>query len=660
MVRGFQRNWQLIENLKSRILRNNQTSSIIIVWSSLFVFFCLTLIAFTPSYINTFITDDFKHLGFVQPFLDKPYTIYKVFDPYFLGWYYRPTQLLFFSLFRFLFGANPIPYYIGLLLLHAVNIVLVYKVSRIWGNGRLGSIFAAGIFSVIATHQEVIGWISAVSILLAAVFSLLSFYSLRKYLNDSQQVKNLLVVILMAALAIFSREEAIVLFPLILVVWLFSCHRRPKQSEIWLFGGFGLFVITYSVIIFLRPTWTPHADAALKLNLTNAVSIQSSSRFLLTIFENYLSLENVQNETDWLTFSLILILMLVSGLAFWRGNSILRLGLLWTAALLLFLYGIVWLLSGNIAPRYLYLPWLGISITGGALIGQLRQKYPNSYILPSIVTLVLIGAFFYQTPLSRQRQQQWKSDAVVINQNETQIKELLPEINERTHIFAYNMPPITDYIQSMASVWYGVKLEGRGGQWDRLLNSGFATPNDYLFNYEEGLISNIMPELQEFEETVFIWQEKPVVEVINLDNSSASLDTGAYQLNQVIGPSGQKRFGFFIHPPAPETGWASLAYTTTVPYTSDLMFGIHKDWGQVEGEDGMTFRVNVVTDAGEKQTIFQSSVDILSEDWTELKLPMDAYWGQTVLLQFQVYANANLLHDHGYWANPRFVTSAVD
>jgi len=85
------------------------------------------------------------------------------------------------------------------------------------------------------------------------------------------------------------------------------------------------------------------------------------------------------------------------------------------------------------------------------------------------------------------------------------------------------------------------------------------------------------------------------------------------------------------------------------------VFGIRKEWGRVDGEDGMAFRINLVDDMGVTQTIYYESIDTVTEDWIMSEIPMDEYWQQTISLQFQVYANNNLLHDHGYWANPRFV-----
>ena len=226
----FKRHWHTLRDLGNNAWDKPGVLSAFFVFLLLGAFVSISLLAFTPTYIHAFLTDDYKHLGFIQPLLERPFTLYRAFDPYFVGWYYRPFQLVYFALFRLLFGTNPTPYYVGILLLHTINILLVYKVARVWGNGRFGSVMAAGLSSVIVTHQQVVGWISAVSILLAAAFSLLSLYFLRVSLNELRKTKFLLLALITAVFAILSREEALALFPLILLVWLFSTRRGPSPA----------------------------------------------------------------------------------------------------------------------------------------------------------------------------------------------------------------------------------------------------------------------------------------------------------------------------------------------------------------------------------------------------------------------------------------------
>lgn len=73
----------------------------------------------------------------------------------------------------------------------------------------------------------------------------------------------------------------------------------------------------------------------------------------------------------------------------------------------------------------------------------------------------------------------------------------------------------------------------------------------------------------------------------------------------------------------------------------------------------MIFRVNAVAEDGSRHTIYQYFLETETDGWVEPQIPMDDYWQQTILLQFQVHANENLLHDHGYWANPRFVIDSL-
>lgn len=638
--------------------RDNNVSSRM-VWLILGVFVVSSFVAYTPSYIHSFVSDDYKHLGFVQSVFDKPFTVFRVFNPYYSGWYYRPTQHVYFALFRFLFGTNSIPYYVGLLFLHTSNIILVYVVVRIWGETRIGALCTAGAFSVIHTHQEVVGWISAVSILLAATFTLLSFYFLRMHLDNPLRIKYLVITGVMIILSIFSREECIVLFP-VLLLFCFLFHRFTlNKSEILLFTVLGLFVVSYCIIIFLRPTWTPHTDALLVRNLTDFTSIRNLSQFFFQIFNSYLAIRNTLDDFRWEFLGLLVTVVMLIAYIFIRGKAFLRLSIIWTFTLYLFLYVIVWLFTGQIAHRYLYLPWLGICLIVGDCIDCFSNKYFNKYFAPVMLLFIVANIFFHQIPLSLRSQRQWQEDAAVAASNAAQIKSLVPDISEYTHFFAYDMPPITDYIQSMAAVWFDVKLDGRGGHWKRLLGSGYATSHDYFLNYENGLVYNAMPELQQYEKTYFVWQTDPIAEIIHFDGTSETLDPTTYNLDRIVGPPGQKRFGFSMCQPMTDYGWASLTYNTIVTDGSFLMFGIRRDWEHAN-KDGMIFRINIVDSTNDQQILFYKLMDSLGENWTELALDMKKYWGQTVSLQFQVRAIENPSLECGYWANPRLIVNDVN
>ena len=113
-----------------------------------------------------------------------------------------------------------------------------------------------------------------------------------------------------------------------------------------------------------------------------------------------------------------------------------------------------------------------------------------------------------------------------------------------------------------------------------------------------------------------------------------------------------------LHPPSPTEGWASVSYTVTAPALSTLQLAIYKAWGDVPEEDGIDYRIIVQNHSGEELIRVQDSLDAKKDTWSELDLPLSPFLPEDQIIQidFQVYAQANFLHDHVYWANPRLTT----
>jgi hypothetical protein len=126
----------------------------------------------------------------------------------------------------------------------------------------------------------------------------------------------------------------------------------------------------------------------------------------------------------------------------------------------------------------------------------------------------------------------------------------------------------------------------------------------------------------------------------------------------VVEPSRFRRFASFLHPPASEEAWASLVYPATVPQNSALQFGIRRESDSLAGEDGLIFRVRATDASGNTLTLFNRFVDVNEHSndnpWTDISTPMKDFWGQEIELRFETAAKYSLIHDHGYWANPRF------
>ena len=72
----------------------------------------------------------------------------------------------------------------------------------------------------------------------------------------------------------------------------------------------------------------------------------------------------------------------------------------------------------------------------------------------------------------------------------------------------------------------------------------------------------------------------------------------------------------------------------------------------------MIFRVRAIDAGGNSQTLFEQFIDSSDHGpdnpWTDVPIPMSDYWGKTIELRFETGSGGNIIHDHGYWANPRF------
>jgi hypothetical protein len=499
-------------------------------------------------------------------------------------------------------------------------------------------------------------------IVLGASAALMAVYAYSRFLFSRRRHKGLLLLTgVSVVLALLSREENVVVPFLLIAVWaLFPNRRRPAKPEIIAFILIMTSLLLYGYFLITRPTWGGIFEGNYLEGIVNGLGelgplavIGRSGIVLLLPSLATAEIDNSVTVFSGLVFGAILLFWFI------RGARASRLGIAWA---LLYL-GVLFVLSSALllwlAPRYFYLPWIGLSLALGATLERLSQRWPR---YQSLIRIALFGSLIllvvYQAIQIRQEQAIVEQIVLGIEEVRQQMVTIVPEPDVDSNFFSYEFPPLADYIQAMAAVWYDLPFYGPGGHIDRLLNLGTATANDYVLTYEDERLINLMPELQAQEQTVFIWESNPLLEIVNSTGQATPLPESNYHLYQVAGPAGYRRFASFLHPPVPEEGWASLAYSVSVPENGSLQFGIRRENGGLAEEDGMIFRVRAIDAGGNSQTLFEQFVD--SNDhgpdnpWTDVSIPMSDYWGKTIELRFETGSGGNIIHDHGYWANPRF------
>ncbi len=125
-------------------------------------------------------------------------------------------------------GLTPPVYHAASLALHIANTWLVFFVAAAWPRMRPAAFWAAAFFAVHEGHQEAVMWFSAINELLMFLFGMASLWCWQSASDSARPawLKELAGVVLFA-LALLSKESAIFLLPLfVLVVDLAEWRRR--------------------------------------------------------------------------------------------------------------------------------------------------------------------------------------------------------------------------------------------------------------------------------------------------------------------------------------------------------------------------------------------------------------------------------------------------
>lgn len=636
---------------------------------------------YLPPYSSTFLLDDYKHFEFVRGLLPNVDQWWVVFRPDWSGWHYRPLHHLLIMAGMTAFATDPLPYYLSLLVLHGLVIACLIILSFRLGY-RSWAAFATGvIFAIAAPHWQVVGWISSLTILTAALFSLMAIIALVDALHQqdrSQVFWRLGLAFVCFLIALSSREETLLLFPLML--WLIFTHPRNrwrKQGSIIGFAGLLLTIsIIYIYINLTRSTWAFNADAKLSSIFSGLFSLDDVVAYLEQLLFGYWAIEVPLSQFDATTKLLVLMTssLLVAVLYQrlpWGG----KLGLLWGIAGVAFIYvltegrGI-----GSAQPipqrahmvpsdRYLYLPWIGISLALGASLNQLvsQTKVKPRWFMAAALSLLLVNAV-YQTYVVRQRQALWLPEAATTQSIEQQLKELLPEPPKNAHFYAMRAADIPDYFQAMASTWYSQNFIWPGGAVSRLLTKGWGSPDDYVFDFDAGVLYDLMPELRTSNKTWLLLQLTPQARLLN-DEIGAEHDAAEFTWNplSVVGPTDERRLGiqFDLEPQIQD--WHSLCYTLVIPSQAVFQTAIYiaaKD--QDAKTDVAHARVRLLAPDRAATTLWNDRVPVGAVSWFPIDVDLRSAAGENSELCVEVSRVTGRSQVEVAWANPRITIASDD
>ncbi len=342
----------------------------------------LTFIAYASTLQFQFVYDDESQIvgnALIKAWHYVPYyfniQVWAHQYPNVAGNYYRPIFLLWLRLNEAAFGVKPFGWHLTTVLMHVLATFLVYKVARRLSQRDELAIIAALIFGVHPVHVEPVSWVAGVTESLLAVLLLSSFLLYLSWRDGKTMAR--IPSLLFFALAIFSKETAVLVPPLIFVYeWLFPREPKMGAARIWQAVKptmpFVAITLAYLYVRSIALQGLFHMTYPVSLQ-TNLLTIPSVLWFYVKLFvvptglSGFYDLPYVTSASLYnFVLPLIGVVLVAAGIFYWWWRTRDRLIAFSAALLVLPLLPLMKLsvfLQGEIVhDRYLYLPSIGFAI----------------------------------------------------------------------------------------------------------------------------------------------------------------------------------------------------------------------------------------------------------------------------------------------------------
>jgi hypothetical protein len=358
-----------------------------------------------------------------------------------LQFMYTPLVLVSYAIDHALGGTDPAVYHVTNLMLHLVNVTLVYLVTRALTRRTFVALFTAGAFAIHPVNVDGVAWVATRSNLLATGFMLGSLLAYSRYAAQAQAQARArrpglglwrwygwrwygLCLALFVA-ATFSKSAAVVL-PVVLLLWDYAVARRISWTLlVEKLPLFAVSVIMGLVGLHLRQDTT---DQFSDYTLLDRGFVMASAlwAYVVRVLLPYpLSFAYAYPAKDggalpWWVYLTPLLLAGVVAATFFIGvpRRIVVFG--WAFFVVTNVLSQTVLLIDNYKPnRYAYLPFVGLFIILGWALADLLERFgvgPRGWL--RWTALGLVGGFaVWFCLLTVQRAGLWKDTITLLEQS---------------------------------------------------------------------------------------------------------------------------------------------------------------------------------------------------------------------------------------------------
>lgn len=326
----------------------------------------------------------------------------KIFSSYYADMYQPLVTLNFAFIYRF-FGLDAMAFHAFSLVLHLVNIMLVFLLTKRLRTSIAVSIGVSLLFALNPLQVEPVAWVSATSTLLFTMFYLLSIIVYIDYSRNKSQTKVYFISLGLFTLSLLSKSAAVTL-PVVLLAVDFFLNSKITRKDIIIKTPFLVLSVVFGMITVFK-----RGSLGGELQMTDYYTLFQSAVLLLYPLAHYavsaivpfnISPYHPYPEVNGGALPLLYyiipasVLLLAIALIFIKKSRVsIMFGVLFFLFSISVMLAFIPLNSGVVKERYFYLPCIGIYFVLFSVLHDYTSRRKSTRTV-SMVAVAGLAVFF--------------------------------------------------------------------------------------------------------------------------------------------------------------------------------------------------------------------------------------------------------------------------
>lgn len=394
-----------------------ETNYNLLVW----IIIAITGVVYSGCLNNAILNfDDLEYYNMYPEVINLSLTsVKKIFTSYYLIMY-QPLPVLTFAINYAITGMDPVPIHLMNVVMHLINIWLVFKFISELTEKKNIALIVAFLFALHPMNVEAVSWMSARSSSMYVLFYLLALRSYVRYHKTNFQTKHLIIAALYFIVSLFSKAQAVTLPVLLFAIDYYYSRKLNAKLVLEKIPFFALSVVFGLITVMDSDTQGNLKDGMLisynAIDLFFMVCYSFAFYFVKLILPAnlcgiYVYPPKTGGSLPWEYYASPLLLLGILFLLYrFRKNRAVIFG----AALFFITISInIQLIPSRLfitTDRYAYFPYIGLFFIIGYIYNQLQQSeaLAKKYLQPFGIALVAAGLVYCYAIWERNKT--WNND----------------------------------------------------------------------------------------------------------------------------------------------------------------------------------------------------------------------------------------------------------